>query len=413
MPKWILLCLFFSNTSGFAGEETDTEEMEADAEKTYNATYSEELSRLETQLFAKYERNRRPVKNQSVPIDVQLHFHVIHATVDEKVGTMNFNGHLYMTWRDEFLGWDPLKYNGVKQFNTKKWSIWTPQLRAHNSASGAASSWDISKIAHVLINSKGENAAQVEVYPSMSMKVTCDFDFTDFPDDIQECTVRVFSFDRLNLVNLRFYGNLPASLSLGWGDQASKNKIGNWQFLGSKNVIEYYDAGNYSTVMPPAERWQNAWAVLRTTFKVKRHAALFGAIFKLPSYLFIYVVAIVCLLPNIRQALLLSASMFGIQTLFLHDFVMKVPSTAGQLPSCLKYYQFAMQYNGLMMIYHFALLWGPPAVIPPFLATKELITKNYHENLKDRILGLASAFRSHLALFTLIIHHLSWLILVL
>lgn len=56
----------------------------------------EELSNLQRQIFRNYNRKIRPVRNQSLPIQVSLHIYLMHFNVDQLQQTITLNGHIYM-----------------------------------------------------------------------------------------------------------------------------------------------------------------------------------------------------------------------------------------------------------------------------------------------------------------------------
>lgn len=61
-----------------------------------NKTYVQEQTTLQRKIFKDYNRKIRPVKNQSLPIKVQLHVYLMHFSVDQIQQTILLNGHIYM-----------------------------------------------------------------------------------------------------------------------------------------------------------------------------------------------------------------------------------------------------------------------------------------------------------------------------
>lgn len=61
-----------------------------------NKTYVEEMTDLHRKIFLSYNRKIRPIKNQSLPIKVQLHVYIMHFSVDQIQQTILLNGHIYM-----------------------------------------------------------------------------------------------------------------------------------------------------------------------------------------------------------------------------------------------------------------------------------------------------------------------------
>ncbi|CAJ0941794.1 unnamed protein product, partial [Mesorhabditis belari] len=393
----------------------DLDDQEIDPEVAYNLTYTEQMTKLDADLFGVYSRDRRPVKNENKPVEVKVHYHVIHLAVDEEEGVLWLHGHLYMTWSDEFLGWDSTKYNGVRMTRTRKWNIWNPTLRIHNTVSGAQSNWEISRSSHVIITSRGESFAQIEVYPTMSLKVGCHFDFTDFPDDEQRCSVRMFANERMPEVQLKFYGELPSTVLLGWGSQSMKKKVGSWELIDTKNTVEYYSAGNYSTEVPVlVEKISRTWTILETTFILRRHAPLFTYCFKLPCLVSTLLAILPFFLPNIHHSIVILVTNIVIQVVFMHELVMKTPLAIGSLPNTVLFYGLSLGWNGLCLGFHVACLWAPRATPGmPILNPLALFSpEKSSNNEEDSLPALLSAFRTIIGIFSLFLFASFYLFLV-
>jgi hypothetical protein len=61
-----------------------------------NKTYVEEQTNLQRKIFKDYNRKLRPVRNQSLPIKIQIHVYIMHFSVDQMQQTILVNGHIYM-----------------------------------------------------------------------------------------------------------------------------------------------------------------------------------------------------------------------------------------------------------------------------------------------------------------------------
>uniref|UniRef100_A0A0K0CUG7 Neur_chan_LBD domain-containing protein n=1 Tax=Angiostrongylus cantonensis TaxID=6313 RepID=A0A0K0CUG7_ANGCA len=221
----------------------------------YNKTYSEYQTDLERTIFKDYLNTRRPVRNISRPTDVSLHFHIVHLSINQQEQTMTVHGHLYMTWIDEFLGWDVTAFNGIRITRCSKWRVWQPKIKVLTltgcfSVAGIYSAFEISTHAHVLLQSLGKEQAKVEMYPTFSIKVGCNLDYADFPRDMNSCSLSVFAKQRMSEVRLRNYYNMPPTLSIGWGSQADKRIISDFEILNVSNHLTYYKHGNTSTLEP-------------------------------------------------------------------------------------------------------------------------------------------------------------------
>lgn len=59
-------------------------------------------------------------------------FTTMHIIKDEREQTMLLHGLLWATWTDEYLQWDPSKYNNTKRIAIESWKIWQPALALYN-----------------------------------------------------------------------------------------------------------------------------------------------------------------------------------------------------------------------------------------------------------------------------------------
>ncbi|KAK5985818.1 hypothetical protein GCK32_013405 [Trichostrongylus colubriformis] len=215
MQSTFFLCVCSTLVLIFAQEEPEGIDDEGgDAEEIYNKTYSEHQSALEKAIFRDYVNTRRPVRNSSQPLEVSIHFHIVHVSINQEEQTMTVHGHLYMTWIDEFLVWDVNEYNGIRITRSSKWRIWQPKILTVNSVSGIFSAFEISSHAHVILQSLGKTQTRIEMYPTFSIKVGCDFEFSDYPNDVNSCAISVFTKQRMTEVILKNYYDMPPTLSI-------------------------------------------------------------------------------------------------------------------------------------------------------------------------------------------------------
>lgn len=61
-----------------------------------NKTYAEEHTGLQRHIFKNYNRNVRPIKNDSLPIQASAHVYLMHFSVQEDKQSMKLFGHIYL-----------------------------------------------------------------------------------------------------------------------------------------------------------------------------------------------------------------------------------------------------------------------------------------------------------------------------
>ena len=76
-----------------------------------------------------YDKNLRPIRNQSLPIQVYVQFN-IGAIVELEEVSEKFKvaGIMRMSWRDEFITWNPTDYDGIEMLLLPSETVWHPVL---------------------------------------------------------------------------------------------------------------------------------------------------------------------------------------------------------------------------------------------------------------------------------------------
>ncbi|CAI2348656.1 unnamed protein product [Caenorhabditis sp. 36 PRJEB53466] len=330
---------------------------EGDAEIFFNRTYSQHQTSLEQKIFRGYNMKNRPVKNASLPTIVDVHWHIIHVSINAKEQTMTVHGHIYMKWFDEYLVWDPKDFSGIHYARVKKWQVWQPKIKVANSASGLGSVFDFSTSAHVIIQMQ-ESKAKVEMYPTFSIKVGCAFDFTDFPNDENKCSMNLFSTLPMSEVQLQNLYSIPPTLSFGWEEQKMKRIISDFKIQNVSSESIYYSNGNVSSSAPVSGYDLSvAWSMLKVNVKFVRHSPLFVAGIAAPCLITALINILSFFIPTLPfTCYILMANQF-IQMVFLQDMVKKLPLTVRAMPSSVKLYCFIMLFNAISLFLHFVFIF--------------------------------------------------------
>ncbi|WKY00187.1 hypothetical protein Q1695_014776 [Nippostrongylus brasiliensis] len=357
--RWLgLICVCLTVFQSIAQEEPEGIDDEGgDAEAIYNKTYTEHQTALEKALFGSYVNTRRPVRNSSNAIDVNIHFHIVHVSINQEEQTMTVHGHLYMTWIDEFLGWDVNEYNGIRITRCSKWRVWQPKITVANSVGGIFSAFEISSHAHVLVQSLGKEQAKVEMYPTFSIKVGCNLDFSGFPSDQHSCELLVFAKQRMSEVRLKNYYDMPPTLSIGWGSQSDKRMISDFEIFNVSNHISYYKQGEMTTDIPvtPNEK-AVSWTVLHTTIEFRRRSVMFGVCMLLPCLISAAFNILPFFLPSLNYSVYTLLSNVVIQAIFLQELVYGMPLSASEVPRSVLFYSVTMLCNMFSLMLHILLV---------------------------------------------------------
>ena len=131
-----------------------------------------------------YNKNVRPVKNSTQPLEVKFGSSLIRIIdVDEVNQVLTTSLWLEMQWFDYKLVWDPAKFNGIKKLHIPSDLIWTPDILLYNNADGEP---QISIVSDAIIYYNG----LVVWKPPSIYKSFCNIEIEYFPFDTQECLMK-------------------------------------------------------------------------------------------------------------------------------------------------------------------------------------------------------------------------------
>ncbi|EFP04230.1 CRE-CUP-4 protein [Caenorhabditis remanei] len=352
---------------------------DGDAATFFNKSYSEHQSSLELKIFRGYNPKTRPVKNISQPIVVDVHWHIIHVSINQLEQTMTVHGHIYMRWYDEFLVWDPKDFNGIHYARVKKWQVWQPKIKVSNSASGLGSAFDFSTSAHVIIQMIEKDRAKVEMYPTFSIKVGCSFDFGDFPNDANKCAVNLFSTATMNEVQLQNLYSIPPTLSFGWEEQKMKRIISDFKIQNVSCSSFYYSQGNISNTAPVTGFDAGiTWSMLAITVNFVRHSPLFFSAILAPCWITAVITVLSFYIISIPLSIYMLIMNTYVQMIFFNDFTKKLPLTLSKTPPSVTLFHTLVLSNGAMIFVQALLLtFQHHRLVVPLPLQKIYIVKEY------------------------------------
>ncbi|KHN77475.1 Neuronal acetylcholine receptor subunit alpha-10 [Toxocara canis] len=141
-----------------------------------------DMKSLYAYLFSNYQKELRPVINDSTTTTVTLKFLLKQVLkVDERDQIVNVYCWLELYWVDELLKWDPHKYAGIQRIHVPSSKIWKPDILVYNNANMNVGENELETNAIIEYNGR------VMLFRSMITDITCNLNLRDFPFDQQVC----------------------------------------------------------------------------------------------------------------------------------------------------------------------------------------------------------------------------------
>ncbi|OWF49182.1 Neuronal acetylcholine receptor subunit alpha-6 [Mizuhopecten yessoensis] len=162
----------------------------------------EDMIELQDKLFTNYSRGLRPARNLNETVRVDTAFFLLSIRdLDEVSGTISLSGGISMYWNDFRLLWKPSDHAGITEMMVHSSRIWKPSIFLVSSAS------DIERFGSDAFDARIDNNGFVLMNPGKTIKATCTIDMTNFPTDIQKCSLILlpwgYPVDEIHLAVLR------------------------------------------------------------------------------------------------------------------------------------------------------------------------------------------------------------------
>uniref|UniRef100_A0A8C5TQ79 5-hydroxytryptamine receptor 3A n=1 Tax=Malurus cyaneus samueli TaxID=2593467 RepID=A0A8C5TQ79_9PASS len=145
------------------------------------------LYRLSQFLLAHYQKGTRPVRDWRTTTNVAIDLMVYAIlSVDEKNQVLTTYIWYRQHWTDEFLRWDPARFDNLTQISLPVESIWVPDILINEFV-------DVGKSPHVpyvYVSHRGE----VQNLKPIQVMTACSLDIYNFPFDIQNCSLTFTSW---------------------------------------------------------------------------------------------------------------------------------------------------------------------------------------------------------------------------
>ncbi|XP_034567548.1 5-hydroxytryptamine receptor 3A-like isoform X2 [Notolabrus celidotus] len=129
----------------------------------------------------------RPVKNWTTPTEVRLDmvmYGILH--VDEKSQTVESHIWTQMTWRNEFLTWNPADFCGIKRLNVPRSKMWLPDISIQEDTSDTSTTF-YGPLVYL------DHTGLVIGNSRQRLTSTCRLNLAMFPFDSQNCTMTFVS----------------------------------------------------------------------------------------------------------------------------------------------------------------------------------------------------------------------------
>ncbi|CAD5225235.1 unnamed protein product [Bursaphelenchus okinawaensis] len=167
------------------------------------------MRRLYDDLFEDYEREIRPVVNDSMPLTVVIQFWLKQILkIDERDQTIKCYLWLELYWTDELLKWNPEDYGGLDRMHVPSTKIWRPDILVYNNANMNIEDNEVET--NAIIKANGD----VTLFRAMITDITCTLSLSLFPFDQQVCYLTFASWSMDGSKMLLFPSNSSDNLEL-------------------------------------------------------------------------------------------------------------------------------------------------------------------------------------------------------
>lgn len=191
---------------------------------------------IETEIFTtnSYNKNVRPITDQSQPVDISMTLHLLgiddFIMVEQKIQT---SAYLTMEWTDSELTWNSATYGGITEIFLPQGQIWRPDVILENDVAG------ISELGHTSLFVQIGNDGKVKWKPYESFQSKCSVDTSFYPFDSQTCSL-IFTGWTTNAAHIRF--NVGSSTI----DISNYESNGEWMLISTSAVNQ--TSGSESSV---------------------------------------------------------------------------------------------------------------------------------------------------------------------
>ncbi|XP_072033889.1 neuronal acetylcholine receptor subunit alpha-10-like [Amphiura filiformis] len=280
---------------------------------------SNESKRLIKDLFEtdSYSKLVRPVINESTPVLVTFELYLASINdVNEKFQTITTMVWLTQRWTDEYLMWDPQKYNNISTFRIPSTMLWLPDTVLYNKRSGDNAQLMKTETL-MIVNSDGS----VDWSAPLTFVSQCKINVYYYPFDTQKCDMVFGSWQH----DAR-YIDYP----IHEADASEQEPNGEWETLG---MVGLRKANEFSCC--PGKVYPD----LTFTLRIRRKPLFYVVNLVIPCALISAMSMVEFILPcNSGEKVSLGITVLLSLTVFMLVVAENMPATSDDIPILARYY---------------------------------------------------------------------------
>ena len=264
-----------------------------------------------------------PVRNpnDTVHVFTELTLQTIED-LDEKRQTFSVTGYLELTWKNEYLVWDPKNYSGVQEIVAKCEDMWLPELQVANIIGDPLDLRQKNK--HALLASDGE--ASYWLYKTFT--VACEISIRFFPFDAQSCEIELQSW---------WYQSSKLNLTFNPDEEVINFS------LFRKSTEWHLESSSYERVESPP-----GWVHVKFIFNVRRRYLFHVVNLVLPLVCISFLNLMVFVLPaESGEKITLCISVFLTLAVFLTIITSSFPESSDEVSLLSIYVTIQLMYSGV------------------------------------------------------------------
>ncbi|XP_062704739.1 neuronal acetylcholine receptor subunit alpha-2-like [Aedes albopictus] len=281
-------------------------------------------------LCGQYDSSERPVKKFTDPVVVSMHMVLQNFDIEDDRQKLFINVWIRLSWQDQFLVWDPREHTGIKDLMVDSKDIWLPDMMPYSAYySNNLDATCTSPKCSVLFN------GEVRCIPACDYHSLCYTDFTNWPFDRMNCTIRFGMWAE--------YANEVDFTADGMSFISNQTNSHNQWIITATNVSKHTDPSdiNGTTIYPSVVY----------NFILERHSGVHCAIILTPAFVMISL-NLVSLWINccfVERLIMLSVSVF-IHFLFIVNMYWQVPYSGSTVPVFMIFFRDSLIITASLLI---------------------------------------------------------------